>query len=86
LLRERWSDVHAKADSPMLLRRLVEALGGLTERQQLEEVERFIAEHPIESAKQAIAQTLERMRTDVALRERLIPQVSSWLRQRAPRA
>ena len=24
--------------------------------------------------------------TDVALRERLIPQVSSWLRQRAPRA
>ncbi len=82
LIRDRWPEVHAKGDSPMLLRRLVEALGGLTERRQLEEVERFLAVHPIDPAKQAIAQTLERMRTDIALRERLIPQISRWLQDR----
>ena len=81
LIRDRWPEVRAKADSPMLLRRLVESLGNLTERRHLNQVERFIAEHPIESAKQATAQTLERMRTDVNLRERLIPQVSAWLRE-----
>ena len=82
LVRDRWSEVHAKADSPMLLRRLVEALASLPERRHLEEVERFLATHPIEPAKQAVAQTLERMRTDVALRERLIPQVARWVRAR----
>ncbi len=84
LIRDRWTDVFAKADSPMLLRRLVEALSSLPERRHLVEVERFVADHPIESAKQAIAQTLERMRTDVVLRERLIPQVALWLQHRAP--
>ncbi len=83
LIRDRWPEVRAKGDSPMLLRRLVEALGNLTEHRHLKDVERFIAEHPIESAKQAIAQTLERMRADVALREKLLPQVSTWLKQRA---
>lgn len=84
LIRDRWPEVRAKADSPMLLRRLVESLGNLTERRHLDQVERFIAEHPIESAKQATAQTLERMRTDVTLRERLIPQVSAWLLDSSP--
>ena len=75
-------EVRGKADSPMLLRRLVESLGNLPERRHLEEVESFLAAHPIDGAKQAIAQTLERMRTDVALRDRLMPQVSAWLQRR----
>jgi puromycin-sensitive aminopeptidase len=79
LVRERWEQVRAKADSPMLLRRLVEALGNLVEREQLDEVRGFLAEHPIESAQQATAQTLERLQTDVALRERLLPRLSAWL-------
>ncbi|HEX3693773.1 MAG TPA: M1 family metallopeptidase [Polyangia bacterium] len=83
LVVDRWDAVHAKADSPMLLRRLVEALGVLPSRQHLTIVERFVAQHPIDSAKQATAQTLERMRMDVTLRERLIPQVAAWLRRRS---
>jgi puromycin-sensitive aminopeptidase len=66
----------------MLSRRLVESLANLPEPEQLKEVEAFLAAHPIDSAKQAIAQTLERMRADVALRERLMPQVSAWLKGR----
>ncbi len=84
LVVDRWDAVRAKADSPMLLRRLVEALGVLPTRQHLTVVETFLARHPIESAKQATAQTLERMRMDVTLRERLMPQVAAWLRTHAP--
>jgi len=80
LVRTRWPEVHKKADSPMLLRRLVESLGALPERRHLVEVEEFLAAHPIEGARQAIAQTLERLRMDVALRERLVPQVGAFLR------
>jgi puromycin-sensitive aminopeptidase len=81
LIRGRWDEVRKKADSPMLLRRLVEALGELTEARHLSAVEEFLASHPIEGARQAIAQTLERMRMDVALRERLMPELTLWLRR-----
>ncbi|HXN55446.1 MAG TPA: M1 family metallopeptidase [Myxococcales bacterium] len=78
----RWQEVRKKADSPMLLRRLVEALGNLPERSHLAAIEAFLASHPIDGARQAIAQTLERLRMDVALRERLMPEVGAWLRSR----
>jgi puromycin-sensitive aminopeptidase len=82
LIKTRFPEVRAKADSPMLLRRLVEALAALPERRHLEEVTAFLAAHPIEGAKQATAQTLERLRMDVELRERLLPAVTAWLRAR----
>ena len=82
LIQERWEDVRKKADSPMLLRRLVEALGALPDRPHLSEVEAFLAAHPIEGARQATAQTLERLRMDVALRERLVPEMATFLRGR----
>ena len=81
-MRTRFGEVRAKADSPMLQRRLVEGLAALPERRHLEEINVFLATHPIEGAKQATAQTLERLTMDVALRERLLPEVSAWLRAR----
>ncbi|MDB4983260.1 MAG: family peptidase [Myxococcales bacterium] len=84
LVRTRFDEVRAKADSPMLLRRLVEALSALPERRHLEEITAFLEAHPIDGAKQATAQTLERLRMDVALRERLVPEVSAWLAARPP--
>jgi puromycin-sensitive aminopeptidase len=84
LVRERWDEVLAKATgAPAILRRIVEAIGVLPERHHLEEARRFLGEHPVESARQAIAQTLERMAQDVALRERLRPAIEAWLRARA---
>jgi puromycin-sensitive aminopeptidase len=79
LVKTRWDEVRTKGDSPMILRRLVEALGSLPERRHLEEVEQFLGEHEIPPARQAVAQTLERLRADVALRERLQPELSSFL-------
>ena len=82
LIQTRWEAVRKKADSPMILRRLVEALGALPDRAHLAQVEAFLSEHPIDGAKQAVAQTLERLRMDVALRERLLPAVGDFLRGR----
>jgi puromycin-sensitive aminopeptidase len=84
LVRERWDAVLARTKgAPAILRRIIEAIGALPERRHLEEARRFLGEHPVESARQAIAQTLERMGQDVALRERLRPAIQAWLQARA---
>jgi len=85
LIRERWTETRAKADSPMILRRLVEGLAALPERRHLDEVRAFLAAHPIDGAKQATAQTLERMQMDADLRDRIIARVGAWLRRPGPR-
>jgi puromycin-sensitive aminopeptidase len=79
LIRDRWTETRAKADSPMILRRLVEGLAALPERRHLDEVRAFLKAHPIDGAAQATAQTLERMQMDAALRDRIIGPVGSWL-------
>jgi puromycin-sensitive aminopeptidase len=82
-LQREWSRFHARlAHAPMLLRRTVEGMGALVTREHLGQVERFLAAHPLEEARQAVAQTLERLRQDVALRERALPAVSRWLERR----
>jgi puromycin-sensitive aminopeptidase len=79
-LRGNWEALLGRLKgAPMLLRRIVEALGSLVTRQQLEEATAFLAAHPLEEAKQATAQTLERLRQDVALRERTQPAIGAWL-------
>jgi puromycin-sensitive aminopeptidase len=84
LVRERWAEVLEKATgAPAILRRMVEAIRVLPERRHLGEARRFLEKHPIESARQTIAQTLEGMTQDVALRERLRPAIHAWLQARA---
>lgn len=79
-LQRRWDDVLAKAGgAPMMFRRVVEALGAMCERAELESVRAFLEAHPYEAAKQAAAQTLERMAQDVALRERSQAEITAWL-------
>jgi puromycin-sensitive aminopeptidase len=80
VLRERWGEVMARTGgAPMLVRRVVEALGNLHTRGHLDAVRTFLADHPVPEAQQAVAQTLERLGQDVALRERLLPEVTAWI-------
>ena len=82
-LRDRWDALQQRiGGAPMLLRRVVEAVGQLPERRHLEEASAFFAAREIPAAKQAIAQTLERMRQDVALWERAGKSVAVWLDRR----
>ncbi len=79
-LRAEWARLHARlAAAPMLLRRVVEGMAALVERRHLGEAEAFLAAHPLEEARQAIAQTLERLRQDVELRERTQDAIGRWL-------
>ena len=86
LLRERWTPFQARlADAPLMLRRVVEGIGSLTTRQQLEEARAFFGAHDVPAARQGIAQTLERLGQDVALWERISPAVVAWLAARDER-
>jgi puromycin-sensitive aminopeptidase len=81
-LRQAWGPFYGRIKgAPMLTRRVVEAMGSLVERRHLEEAEAFLAAHPLEEARQATAQTLERLRQEVALRERSAASLSRWLRR-----
>jgi puromycin-sensitive aminopeptidase len=80
--QKRWKDVLARTGgAPMLLRRMVESIGALRERKQLDEVRKLLMAHPVEEAKQAMGQTLEKLEQDVVLRERALPEVSAWLKR-----
>jgi puromycin-sensitive aminopeptidase len=79
-LRAGWEGLQARMKgAPMLLRRVVEATGQLVERRHLEEAQAFLEAHPVEEARQAIAQTLERLRQDVELRERTQKAIGAWV-------
>ncbi|HEY6099315.1 MAG TPA: M1 family aminopeptidase, partial [Anaeromyxobacter sp.] len=79
-VRAEWEKLHGRLSAaPMLLRRVVEAMGQLVERRHQEEAEAFLAAHPLHEARQAIAQTLERLRQDVELRERTQRAIGRWL-------
>jgi puromycin-sensitive aminopeptidase len=79
-LRERWEEIQRRVGgAPMLLRRVVEAVGQLPERRHLEEAREFFAAHQLPAARQAIAQTLERMRQEVELWELAERGVGAWL-------
>ena len=79
-IRADWDKLHRRLGAaPMLLRRVVESMGSLVERRHLEEADAFLAAHPLDEAKQAIAQTLERLRQDVELRERTGRAIGRWL-------
>jgi puromycin-sensitive aminopeptidase len=81
-MRTQWKDVVARTGgAPMLLRRIVEAMGLLRTREHLEQVKALLQAHPVPEAQQATAQTLERLSQDVALRERCAPEVSAWLKK-----
>jgi puromycin-sensitive aminopeptidase len=82
VVQQRWKDVLARTGgAPMLLRRVVEAMGALRDRKQLEEAKALLQAHPVNEAQQAMAQTLERLSQDVALRERAGPDVAAWIKR-----
>ncbi|NMO19774.1 M1 family metallopeptidase [Pyxidicoccus fallax] len=82
VMRTRWKDVVLRTGSaPMLLRRIVEAMGILRTREHLEQVKALLQANPVPEAQQATAQTLERLSQDVALRERCAPEVAAWLKK-----
>ena len=85
-LRERWDDLERRlSEAPLMLRRMVEGMGGLTSRAELEAARELLAAHDLPAARQAVSQTLERLAQEVALWERIGPAVAEWLEAREAR-
>jgi puromycin-sensitive aminopeptidase len=82
-LRTRWDAFQGRlADAPLLLRRVIEGMGAFTTRSALDEARAFFDGREVPAARQAIAQTLERLGQDVDLWERIGPAVGAWLAAR----
>jgi puromycin-sensitive aminopeptidase len=82
-VQKKWDEVIARTGgAPMILRRVIEAFGGLVERAHYERARKFVEAHPVEAAKQATSQTLERLAQDVELRDRTMGGVGRWVEGR----
>jgi puromycin-sensitive aminopeptidase len=84
-IRRQIDRLAGRVTAPMLRSRLVEALGALVTAPHLEELRELLAAHPLEGTSQAAAQTLERLRLEVALADRVRPALSAWLAVAAAR-
>jgi puromycin-sensitive aminopeptidase len=70
VVRDRWDELNERFPSNSI-DRMLNGIRAVTDRARAEEIEAFVAAHPVEQAKQTVAQHLERMRVSVALAERV---------------
>jgi puromycin-sensitive aminopeptidase len=75
--RQRWDEVLASMPG-MTRPRVVEGISALSQPEVAKDVRAFFAEHPIPEATNAVAQNLEKLDVNVALRERETPAVSEY--------
>jgi puromycin-sensitive aminopeptidase len=69
-IRDRWDELNERFPSNSIAR-MCNGIRAVSDPALAAEIEAFVAEHPVEQAKQAMAQHLERMRVTVALGERV---------------
>ncbi|MEX2653919.1 MAG: M1 family metallopeptidase [Acidimicrobiia bacterium] len=81
-LREDWSSLIGLMP-PMTLRRLVEGIPGLSRPDVANDVQAFLAETKVPHAEKATVQNLEKLRSNVILREREADLLSEYLSGRS---
>lgn len=80
-LREDWSTFTGLMP-PLTLRRMVEGLPALSQPDVANDVQGFLAETKVSHAEKATAQNLEKLRSNVLLREREATELSKYLSER----
>lgn len=78
VVRRRWPEI-TKTFPPLTLSRLIEGISALSQPEVAADVAAFFAETEVPSATKAIAQNLERLKANVALRQRETDAVTSYL-------
>jgi puromycin-sensitive aminopeptidase len=69
-VRDRWDELNERFPSNSIAR-MLNGIRGTADPAMAGDIEAFLAAHPVEQAKQTVAQHLERMRVTVALGERV---------------
>ena len=77
-VRKHWDEINARLPSSTIVR-MAEGVRNLTDPALANEVEGFFAEHPIPQGERTMAQHLERLRVNVALRTREAKRLSDSL-------
>jgi aminopeptidase N len=79
-----WSELQSKVVVFGGDVRVVAATGALCDAASRDAVKSFFAAHPLPAAARTLAQSLERIDTCIALREKQTPAVAQWLAERKP--
>jgi len=75
--RQRWDEV-LEAMPGMTRPRIAEGLSALSQPEVAADVKAFFSEHPVKEAKRSLAQNLEKLDSNVTLRERETPVVTAY--------
>ncbi len=78
IVRRRWSEI-TSVFPPLTIPRVVEGISGLSQPEVAADVAAFFSETEVPTATKAIAQNLERLRANTALRQRETARVSRYL-------
>jgi puromycin-sensitive aminopeptidase len=78
-LTQNWKTIRERIP-PLMVSRLVEATPFLREPRYAREVGRFFRAHPVAEARRSLKQALEIFRLNAALRRRITPGISRWLK------
>lgn len=81
-IKKHWDEFYNRYESSiMLLSRTIESLiDGMETNEDLADVEEFLKQHPVPRATQAVSQSMERVRSWIAWRERDQKNVISWIK------
>jgi len=78
-LKQHWSELEGKVTIFGGDSGLINALGSFCDAGSRDDITAFFAAHPLPSASRTLGQTVERINSCIALRERQAPALASWL-------
>jgi len=81
-LKQHWSELEGKVTIFGGDSGLINALGSFCDAGSRDDITAFFAAHPLPSASRTLGQTVERINSCIALRERQAPALASWLASR----
>jgi aminopeptidase N len=79
-VRAHWNELSTRLTTFSGVAVLVEALGNFCSSERANEVRQFFTDHPAPTAARTLEQTIERIQSCAAFRERQAPAFSRWLR------
>src|SRR5262245_3677470 len=81
-IKQHWTQLAPKVTISLGDVRLVEALGAFCDPKSRDEIKDFFKAHPLPAASRALDQTLERINSCIAMKDKESPDAAKWLAQR----
>lgn len=79
-VKQHWKDMEARYPVH-LFPRIVNGATSIVSKSQSEDLEKFLAEHPIKSGRRVAGKVIERVRNNVRVNERSSDSLATWLKE-----